>query len=571
MLSLPPDLDTQCGQVFENCREFIDDRLRTLFTTEGLAEFAVDLPSKNMQGTRAYVSRVKLFLLENNLRNGPPLILPFLDALLRNYTPHDELYGKLEDLYQRVRNLWQDSIPASDTYAHSEGHRSPRTPLVSNAEVLGLPTEVRVVADPASITASATPGPAVPGKSTAAPAEEGVTGFSQTLNSPNRSASRYDFFIAYATPNRQQAQELCWFLQDHSCEVFLDVKDLSPGALWPPALREALEASRAFLVLVSTHVDSAFYQQEEIARAIQLARDKPSTYTVIPVILEKLPQGSASMPYGTFSIQTLDATRPGGLKRVADELVVWLRDPQLDAKQPKVADAMIEAADPMSEADGMVQEAAILSMEIASQLIPTNQKLSAEGYDEEFRLWSQAQRDLVGYWVALVYFGSTRTTAKEYSLAQIKEYSLAQIDPLQGTLGRFIYRGAGRAMNSEKDVDFCWYAREASVHRGDRQYRFVFYTDPEGILIPPQGKNRIKCNIGLIGYENFSRRVGNGRFFDFPWSGSTAKMKRMILSRYDHLEKDEITFFNDFFDYSFRDEYRKRMKQLLLKVQNSIQ
>ena len=29
----------------------------------------------------------------------------------------------------------------------------------------------------------------------------------------------YDFFIAYATPDRLQAQDLCWFLQDHSCEV----------------------------------------------------------------------------------------------------------------------------------------------------------------------------------------------------------------------------------------------------------------------------------------------------------------------------------------------------------------
>ena len=136
--------------------------------------------------------------------------------------------------------------------------------------------------------ASATPMPIVPGKSTAAPVEKGVTGFSQTLNSPNRSVSCYDFFIAYATPDRQQAQDLCWFLQDNSRKVFLDVQDLSPGALWQPALREALEASRAIVVLVSTHADDAFYQQEEIVRAIQLTRDKPRAHTVIPVILEKL-------------------------------------------------------------------------------------------------------------------------------------------------------------------------------------------------------------------------------------------------------------------------------------------
>ena len=140
---------------------------------------------------------------------------------------------------------------------------------------------------------------------------------------------------AYATPDRRLAQNLCWFLQDDACEVFLDVQDLSPGAVWPPALREALEASRTIVVLVSTHADDAFYQQEEIVRAIQLARAKPSAHTVIPVVLEKLPQGAVSMPYGMSSLQAQDATRPGGLKRVATELVAWLKDHQRNTKQPQ--------------------------------------------------------------------------------------------------------------------------------------------------------------------------------------------------------------------------------------------
>ena len=152
-----------------------------------------------------------------------------------------------------------------------------------------------------------------------------------TVNSLDRSVSRYDFFIAYATPDRRQAQDLCWCLQDDSCEVFLDVKDLRPGTLWLPALREALEASRAIVVLVSTHTDEAFYQQEEIVQAIQLARDKPRAHTVIPVILEKLPYGAMSMPYGMSGLQALDATRSGGLRRVAAELVAWLNDHQLNA------------------------------------------------------------------------------------------------------------------------------------------------------------------------------------------------------------------------------------------------
>ena len=200
--------------------------------------------------------------------------------------------------------------------------------LVKKVEDLGARSEIIKTKElfEASITASATLMPAVPGKSIAAPAEKGVTGLSQTLDNPAGSVSRYDFFIAYATPDRQKAQALTWFLQDASRKVFLDVKDLSPGVLWQPALREALEASRAIVVLVSTHADDAFYQQEEIVRAIQLARDKPRAHIVIPVILEKLPQGAVSMPYGMSSLQAHDATRAGGLERVAAELVALLND-----------------------------------------------------------------------------------------------------------------------------------------------------------------------------------------------------------------------------------------------------
>jgi hypothetical protein len=65
---------------------------------------------------------------------------------------------------------------------------------------------------------------------------------------------------------------------------------------------------------------------------ILLARGKTRAHTVIPVILERLPHGAVSMPYGLSSWQALDATRSGGLKRVAAELVAWLNDHQLDAK-----------------------------------------------------------------------------------------------------------------------------------------------------------------------------------------------------------------------------------------------
>ena len=79
-------------------------------------------------------------------------------------------------------------------------------------------------------------------------------------------------------------------------------------------------------MLISSHTDAAFYQHEEIARAIQLARDNPQAHTVIPVLLEKLPEGNREMPYGTGILQAMDATKSGGLKRIARQLADWLAE-----------------------------------------------------------------------------------------------------------------------------------------------------------------------------------------------------------------------------------------------------
>ena len=144
---------------------------------------------------------------------------------------------------------------------------------------------------------------------------------------------------------------MSWFLQDDSCAVFLDVKGITPGTLWPHALCEALEASRVIVVLVSAHIVETFYQQEEWSGQCSLHATSQGSHTVIPVILEKLPHDAVRMPYGMSGLQAPDATRAGGLKRVAAELVTWLKDHQRNTKQPQMANAMIEAF----ACDGRVQ------------------------------------------------------------------------------------------------------------------------------------------------------------------------------------------------------------------------
>ena len=111
----------------------------------------------------------------------------------------------------------------------------------------------------------------------------------------------FDFFIAYASPDRDYARDLYYALLDENCEAFLDVESIPAGTPWSSVLSDALQESRATIVLISSHSDDAFYQQEEIVRAIELSREPSKTHTIIPVILD------GKLPYGLTSLQAIDS------------------------------------------------------------------------------------------------------------------------------------------------------------------------------------------------------------------------------------------------------------------------
>jgi TIR domain len=129
---------------------------------------------------------------------------------------------------------------------------------------------------------------------------------------------KFDFFIAYASPDRDAAEELSWQLQDLDRVVFLDKADIELGAAWDAELSDALGRSRVVVVLVSSHSAKAHYQREEIARAVKLARDDSDGIKVVPVMLPGAT--SAHIPYGLSVVQSVDANTAGGLKRVARKL-----------------------------------------------------------------------------------------------------------------------------------------------------------------------------------------------------------------------------------------------------------
>ena len=96
---------------------------------------------------------------------------------------------------------------------------------------------------------------------------------------------RWDFFIAYASPDRRAAETLHDLLST-VFRVFLDRRSLLPGDDWARRLSAAQDGAAVTLVLISPRTDAAYYQREEIARALDLARREDAPHRVVPVLLD---------------------------------------------------------------------------------------------------------------------------------------------------------------------------------------------------------------------------------------------------------------------------------------------
>jgi len=105
----------------------------------------------------------------------------------------------------------------------------------------------------------------------------------------------WDIFLAHAGGDAAPAKQL-YDLLFAGCKVFLDSESLKLGDDWDTVLARAQRQALVTVVLVSARTDQAYYQREEIAVAIQMARKDKERHRVVPVFLDDpVPD---DVPYG---------------------------------------------------------------------------------------------------------------------------------------------------------------------------------------------------------------------------------------------------------------------------------
>ena len=101
--------------------------------------------------------------------------------------------------------------------------------------------------------------------------------------------------------------------------MVVNSKSLRPGDPWDVVLPETQRSSRITVVLVSAATPNAFYQQEEIAAAIELARQ--AAHRVVPVFLDGRARPE-DVPYGLRRLHAASIKDHSDLATLAEQLVV---------------------------------------------------------------------------------------------------------------------------------------------------------------------------------------------------------------------------------------------------------
>jgi len=113
----------------------------------------------------------------------------------------------------------------------------------------------------------------------------------------------HDVFISYAFEDKPTADAVCATLEAQGLRCWIAPRDILPGADWPESIINALENSRALILVFSSHANRSQQIKKEVERAVNHG------LPVIPVRIEDVAP-SKTLEYFISTPHWLDAISP---------------------------------------------------------------------------------------------------------------------------------------------------------------------------------------------------------------------------------------------------------------------
>lgn len=173
----------------------------------------------------------------------------------------------------------------------------------------------------------------------------------------------WDIFLAHPSADLSIAEHLFDLLKP--LRVFLDTRSLQPGDDWDQEVSSAQSKALMTVVLVSSRTDKAYYQREEIAAAIALAREDKTKHRVIPIFLQDEHYAKTKPPYGLGLKNGIKVSDIGELPIVASKLKQLVKrlnqetvktgsyDERSSQRSLRIESALVEALSRLADDDLM--------------------------------------------------------------------------------------------------------------------------------------------------------------------------------------------------------------------------
>jgi tetratricopeptide (TPR) repeat protein len=175
-------------------------------------------------------------------------------------------------------------------------------------------------------------------------------------------------FISHASRDKGIVADLGKALGASGVDVWIDHRELEPGGALDPEIERALAEARAVVAVLGPHTINSTWVMKEIARALDLQKQRGSEYRVIPVMLPGLEPAGLRVWFGEEPVGLKISLQPGGVQRVLPDLLDGLglsrpagaAPPAAVAAAP-VAELTLELRDPEVDRTGGTHRGAAIA------------------------------------------------------------------------------------------------------------------------------------------------------------------------------------------------------------------
>lgn len=160
-------------------------------------------------------------------------------------------------------------------------------------------------------------------------------------------------FISHSSKDDEFVKNLRKALEIQKLGCWVDSRQLTAGDELEPEIKDAIDESRAFILVLSMNTFNSAWVLKETQYALEVKKERGDDYKVIPLMLEGVEPGALNLYFGEEPLGLKVEVRPGGIGEAMAGLLAALGErlpedaqPMLRPETEPLEELLLELTDP---------------------------------------------------------------------------------------------------------------------------------------------------------------------------------------------------------------------------------